>query len=420
MRWKRSSSKAESRSMRRIEGFPRRHLLHLFGQASLLGKSLLGKGSALILAARILQNITGLVLSVILVRRFGLAGVGTYALSIAVVTAINLAGTFGLPFSLARSNAPMEEKNTVGVFSCLLLMPITLPVILVYSFLVGHDPEEALIVALFSASGWFFAQTAILHALFVLQGRIHLTIWSPVISAVGVVAVMFTDSLVESAVVLLIIRLLGNVIQCLCLQMAKMPLKLFVEHLSSSVRFLSSDIISSITEQLCSVLVSYILTREEFGLFGLCRQITNVADAPCFSVLQAAYPTVIRSPVENTLAMRRQIVRLGSLATIGFAVLTLPLGLWFYHVPSYPFYATFWLLGLPSRYLCFLYDSGLRALGNTRIMNKLAIFRGLAGLAGVSFALLGLFPLLLGSIANYSLFAVVGQNALIRTGDRNG
>ena len=93
-------------------------------------------------AARLLQNANGFFLSVILVRKFGLASAGVYALAAAAVMPIAILGTFGLPFSLARATEGLREKNMIGALACGLAMPFSLPLIVPFGIALDEPPTK--------------------------------------------------------------------------------------------------------------------------------------------------------------------------------------------------------------------------------------------------------------------------------------
>jgi len=67
------------------------HLAHRFGREA-----------SLVLLARVLQNANGFLLSVLIVRRFGLAAAGTLTIATIATVVIELFGTFGLTWTSAN------------------------------------------------------------------------------------------------------------------------------------------------------------------------------------------------------------------------------------------------------------------------------------------------------------------------------
>src|SRR5664279_6611246 len=124
-----------------------------------------GRDAGLVLFGRVLQNINGFLLSVLIVRRFGLAAAGTLAVATIAAVIIALLGTFGLIYVFARSDAPTPVKNGLGFTAALLVVPLGLPFVVALGLVAGHNLEEAAVIAALSLGGCFFAQTNIANAL---------------------------------------------------------------------------------------------------------------------------------------------------------------------------------------------------------------------------------------------------------------
>ena len=83
--------------------------------------------------------------------------------TIAIVV-LALIGTCGLPYTLARMNIDPRQRNTVGLFACMAVVPLSLPFVGALGLIVGHSHKEALVIALLALGGPFFAQTNITNA----------------------------------------------------------------------------------------------------------------------------------------------------------------------------------------------------------------------------------------------------------------
>src|SRR5271156_722504 len=107
-----------------------------------------GRDAALVLIARLLQNANGFLLSVLIVRRFGLASAGTLTVATTAVVVLSLLGTFGLTYGLARLPITDREKNALGAFGCLVVLPLSLPVVIGLGLAAGHSSREAAAITL--------------------------------------------------------------------------------------------------------------------------------------------------------------------------------------------------------------------------------------------------------------------------------
>ena len=181
-----------------------------------------GREAGLVLSGRILQNVNGFLLSVLIVRRFGLAAAGTLAVATVATVIIAIVGTFGLTYVFARSDAPIQVKNGLGFFAALAIVPFSLPFIIALGLIAGHSPEEAATITILSLGGCFFAQTNIANALQVLQGRARELIIPPAANLVGLIAAAaFGGSYLIFALILAAFRFAGTFGAFLCLERAR-------------------------------------------------------------------------------------------------------------------------------------------------------------------------------------------------------
>jgi hypothetical protein len=117
-----------------------------------------GRDAALVLLGRVLQNLNGFLLSVLIVHQFGLAAAGTLAVATVATVAITVLGTFGLIYVFPRIDAPASVKNALGFTAALVVVPLSLPFAIGLGLVAGRSLEEAAIIALLSLGGCFFAQ----------------------------------------------------------------------------------------------------------------------------------------------------------------------------------------------------------------------------------------------------------------------
>jgi O-antigen/teichoic acid export membrane protein len=364
------------------------------------------RATSIVIFVRVLQSSNGFLLSILLVRRFGLAAAGNYALAAVAIATLSIICTFGLPFSFGRSSDRIAEKNTVGTAAIVLLVPASLPSIALYGYVVGRDVPEAVAIALFAVGGCFFAQTNILNALLVLQGRLRLSLFPALFNTVGIVgAAGLAGSLATFAAMLAIPRLIGIAIVCCALPQECVSMRRLWQHLRPGFGLLSSDIFNYGSDQILVVAISYLVDREHLGILGLCRQVIGVADTPGASLLQTLYPALAQGPAAVVATTRRRMFKLAALTAIVCATLTVPLGIWFYHVPQLPLYAITLLVSLPGRYLLSLYETLLKAINEIAVLNQLALLRGMTWVATAMLSVFGLYAVIIGFVVHAWLSA---------------
>jgi O-antigen/teichoic acid export membrane protein len=350
--------------------------------------------------------VSGLLLSIALVRRFGLSAAGDYALAAVAIATLAIACSVGLPYSLARAAEPVAEKNAIGMLASLLIMPVSFPLIGLYGYLAGQDLEEAIVISLLACGGWFFAQTNIFYALFVLQDRVRLAIIPPIVNIVGIaVAAAFANSLLVFAATLVVARLVGIFGICLRLPYRAVSPRRLWRHLYPSLGILSADLVNYGSDQLLVLAMSYLVNRQELGILGLSRQIVSIADIPGGSLLQTAYPAMVQDPQAELTMTRKRMLTLAGLTMVGCAGLALPLGIWVYRVPLLPAYAALLLTSLPARYILSLCETYLKAIHQLRTLNWLAVLRGVAWAATAPLCIFGLYAAFIGFVVHACLSA---------------
>ncbi len=335
-----------------------------------------GREAGLVLSGRILQNVNGFLLSVLIVRRFGLAAAGTLAVATVATVIIAIVGTFGLTYVFARSNAPIQVKNGLGFVAALAIVPFSLPFIIALGLIAGHSPEEAATITILSLGGCFFAQTNIANALQVLQGRARKSIIPPAANLVGLLAAAaFGGSYLVFASILAAFRFAGTLGAFLCLERARIDLRVFWANVRVGAHFLTADILNLGSEQLTVLLASFLMSRSDLGVFGLCRQMLTVSDTPGWSQVQAKYPLIVSNPPETVGELKRTMPRLGAICGAGVAALTVPLGWFVYRSPQFMMLAPLLLASVPLRYLLTVYDVALRAVGAIMATNRVSLIR---------------------------------------------
>jgi O-antigen/teichoic acid export membrane protein len=340
-----------------------------------------GREAGLVLVARLLQNANGFLLSVLIVRRFGLASAGTLTVATTAIVVISLLGTFGLTYGLARLPIAIEEKNTLGALACLLVLPVSLPFTAALGVATGHSGHEAAVITLLAMGGPFFAQSNILNALQVLQGKASHAIIAPLGNLLGLgVATLFGSSLLVFAALLALCRFASIGAAFMLLKLGRLRLRQAAFHAREGARFLTADTLLMASDQATIMIASYLMTRPELGLFGLVRQMLTVSDTPSWSQMQATYPAMVADPAGVFPPFRRRMLILGVVCAAGVAALTVPLGLLIYHLPRFALLAPLLMTAVPLRYLMGCYDMRLRAMGLVARTNRLSAWRAVLAL----------------------------------------
>ena len=150
-----------------------------------------GRDGSFLLLSRVTQMGNGFALSVVLIKEFGLARVGTYTVAAVAIAALSLLCSVGLPYSLPREPLTNQERNTVAAWWALLLIPIVLLTVVPFGLVMARRPGEWIEIALFACGGYFFGQTNVLNTLLLLQRRTSWMIVPPIVNTAGIIAGLF-------------------------------------------------------------------------------------------------------------------------------------------------------------------------------------------------------------------------------------
>lgn len=350
---------------------------------------------ALISGSRLLQNGLGFLLSLLVLTRFGISALGS--LTIASVWVAMQAGlfSFGLQHVLAKLPLSPAGRNTAGFLAAVLATVLCLPASIGLGAAFGHDAGEQVAIAAFAFGGAYFAQTVILDALLVLDGRVWLTYLSPLGAAAGMLlGYVQAQDLPQFALYLTLGRLAGVYALFATLKYEWCGWAQFASSLRDGVRYIVPDLMNLASEHLGTALLGVLATRAELGVFGLCRQFITAAETPLWSRLMALYPAICRD-ASLTERYAREMSVIGVAIGASAAVLASLLAVAVFHVPGMLALAPLLMCSVPFRYRGGTAESGLRAFGRTAVIHRLAAMRlawllawplayGSAGLLGVA------------------------------------
>ena len=341
------------------------------------------RDALVVTGARLLQNALGFVISLAILKKFGIEGVGSFTIASFGVAVLATLLTFGLPFTLAKADLDLPQRNSIGALAGGAAAVLSLPVGLLIGLAFGRDSSEVAAIALFAWGGAYFANNSILDALLVLQCKTRriLVVSGFYLAGVGT-AVILSRTLIEFALLLATGRFMG-----LALVYATLPYRWCGwarawQQFRIGARYLVPDTLGLLAEQLSIAVLAPLTTRSEIGVYGLCRQFLTAAETPLWSRLVVLYPRLCEQP-RDSLQIVRSMARRG-IAVMGLLILlTAVLAKWLYESPGMLQFAPLLMLAIPFRYVAGTAEISLRALGAVPAVNRLALIR---------FALLCLIP----------------------------
>ena len=150
-----------------------------------------------------------------------------------------------------------------------------------------------------------------------------------------IVAAWVSPGFVTFAAILAAFRFAAIGCAFLRLPCRRTSFRMLITHMADGARYLIADAINLGTDQAAMLILSFILSRAQLGLLGLCRQLITVSDTPGWSQIQAFYPGMVADPARNGPLLISRLRWIGIVSAASVALLTAPLGLWIYRAPGF-------------------------------------------------------------------------------------
>jgi O-antigen/teichoic acid export membrane protein len=335
-----------------------------------------GKDGAWFLLGKIILLGNAFLISVFLVKKFGLNAVGTYTIANVAITFLSIFCGLGLNYSLPREQLSNQERNTITLVLEVLLIPVTAIIIGIYSWIMASSNQELWEIAFFSSGGFFFALVNQINTLFILQDRTHLTLIFPLIYSVGVISgMLFSSTILEFALVLLIFRGLGSAIPFFFKEYARVSMGMILNCAKGGFGYIPTDLISTLSDQSGPLIMSHIMSRVDLGIFGLCRQVLTAADIPGWSFIQSKYPKIVKRDPVLIQEIGKQNGRIALLTSLVMNLGSLIMGFFIFKVPHFWYMMCVLMLTVPFRYNNNFSDQIIKAYGFVRLNTYLALLQ---------------------------------------------
>ena len=298
--------------------------------------SVMGRDGASLLLSRVLQMANGFALSLVLIKKFGLAGVGTYTVAAVATSALSMLCSVGLPYSLPRESIRDPERNSVAGLWAVLLLPLVGVVAIAFGCLMARRPGEWIEIALFACGGYFLGQINVLNTLLLLQRCIDRMLIVPLFTFAGIVMGLFHNgSMAQFAVILLIARAMGNIAVFAGMKYGRVSVSSAVRYGVSGLKYSPMDVLAMVSEQAAGLIAAGSLPRTDLGQYGLCQQLLGAADTPGWAMVQSRYPELVRTPLALSRHLRQSLFRISFLVAALLLGVGAVLGRYVYNVPGF-------------------------------------------------------------------------------------
>jgi O-antigen/teichoic acid export membrane protein len=352
------------------------------------------------MVGRAIQLVNGLLLSAILVRRFGLEVVGSFALGIAAVNVLATVCALGLGAYLPRA----EQSHGQSCFAALALfsaqLPIVVPLLAGYAALEARSPAEWQVIFVVALSGFFIGLQNLGMMLSIMVRRFHPGLWAPLCETAGLVGgACLCASAPGLAMALLAARVGSVAIVWSGFRFEPLPLARVLAIGRTGAVYLAPDVLGILGEQAAPLLLGSLVSRGDLGIFRLCQQLLMASDSPCWTFVQSKYPEMVERGPAFVEEVHAQVRRIGLFVTAGCALGSALLAYVFFDLPILALLMTVLSAAVLWRYKTYLFGQALRAaghvgavtgLGAARLVLALGLLGSLsnaAGLWGAVFAL---------------------------------
>lgn len=338
-------------------------------------------GPGLLLVGRSIQLGNGLLLSVILVRRFGLEVVGSFALGIAAVNILATVCPLGLHAYLPRVKQSHAQSSFVGLVLFLAQLPFVVVLLGLYAWAQAHGAVEQRIIFFAAFSGYFIGLANLGMMLSIMIRRFYPGLIAPLCEMVGLIAGSFLAHTPDGfAITLLLSRMLSVLVIWGGFQFERLSVDRIFEIAGNGVRYLAPDLLALLSEQSAPLLLARVVSRSDLGIFRLCQQLLMAADSPGWTFVQSKYPQMVESGPAFVDEVHRQVRRIGLTASVLCVIISSVLALSLFHTPTVAALMAILSACLVWRYENYLFGQALRAVGRVRVLTALGLAKLVAAL----------------------------------------
>lgn len=322
------------------------------------------RGSLLLLVGRGVQLVNGLLLSIVLVRRFGLATVGAFALGIAAVNILATVCALGLGAYLPRQRQSHAQSCFAALCLFLAQLPLVVPLLALYAGALAHDRDEWQVIFVVALSGFFIGLQNLGMMLSIMIRRFHPGLIAPLCETGGLVVGWLVCATAPAlALTLLAARAVSVLVIWGGFRLERLPLARVAAMGRDGVRWLTPDLLGLLGEQAAPLVLGAFVARGELGVFRLCQQLLMAADSPCWTFVQSKYPEMVESGSAFVARVHGQVRRIALAVAAALVVGATVLAHAFFHVPAVAPLMAVLSAALPWRYKSYLFGQALRAVG---------------------------------------------------------
>lgn len=364
-----------------------------------------------VLVVRGIQSVSSLLISVLVVRLYGIEAAGTLAIAMFVSPLITHLSSSGLQSSLPRNALPVESNASIALIISFAMLPVVAVLSGVYSWIMSSDTTEGMIIGILALGGFFTGQRSAFISLLLLDRRAKCAVLPIIVTTVCIAVSGFVaDTFFEFSIALLFSWFLGHVLLIATMSYNRVSRRQLLGEWRQGVKYVPTDLSNSAAEEVGPMVLTLALSREELGLFGLTRQLVRMAETLAWALGQVWYVNIIKARGFSR-ELLRAVRRLSLLATGGVGVGSAFLAVVFYGLPVLWPLSWFLAVSVPSRYSMSFLELMLRADGEVLVCTRLSLYKLLAALVLVPGlgALFGIW----GAVGALVAMAVVSERVYV-------
>jgi O-antigen/teichoic acid export membrane protein len=333
-------------------------------------------GAALLLSGRVIQLLNSLLLSFVIVRKFGLETMGTFAVGFIGVAFLTALAPMGLPSHLPHLRAAHSKLCYSALIIQLSTFPFFALLLYAYASLEAHNVSERVTIFVVTLGGLLIGSSNIGMMLSIMRRRFYPGLVGPLCESGGILVGAFVaKSSFGLAVFLLAARLASVVVIWCAFHFRWVSIRRVICIAQRGIGYAMPDVLALLSEQSAPLLLSGMVSRSELGQFRLCQQMLTAADTPGWTFVQSKYPDLVR----GTSALRERIYAqtrdLGWAAVAICFLVSAFLAYYVYRIPT--------LLGMMSilsatlvwRYKNNYFEQRFRAMGQLGTTTILALMK---------------------------------------------
>ena len=335
---------------------------------------LLRNGSTMLLLGRGIQLLNSFALSLIVLKRFGLQMVGTFAIAFVAVTILSCLSPLGMTSHLPRVRHTHDRLcYSALIVQAVAIIPVSLLVVAFAEF-EAHRSEEIKIIAAVAFGGYLSGAMNVGMTLRIMNRSFYPGFAAPLLEAVGLLAGAFVAQTPMALVGWQLSgRTLGLLLVWAGLRFARAPFPDTLSILTRSVQYTIPDTLAMISEQSAPLLLGVMVSRPELGMFRLCQQFLTAADTPGWTFVQSKYPDLVGASKAHIGHLERQVGRLSLFASALCCACSCLIATFAYKLPKLDLMMLLLSASVFWRYKNSFFDQVIRAAGRIKTSNALAI-----------------------------------------------